>query len=366
MTRARAAVLRRFREPFTVEEVEFVDPGPRQLLVRTGASPFCVTDILSVEGNLGKNPPSILGHSSMGIVEEVGAGVTRFHVGQRVIVPGTPECGQCYYCGVGRPDQCSELFDLPHGYPIVAHGDDGADIEGCGLVSGYAELMIVSENQVWAHETDLSDEVLSMFGCGILTGVGAVITTAQVQQHESVVILGAGQLGLWATQAARLVGAAPLIVVEPIAQRRELAGALGADYVFDPANDDVVGEVKRLTGGRGADHVIETAGPAEAQASAFDLSRRAGTIVLTGVKKLGTRVDLSQTALAPQGRRVLGCQNGNVKMTRDIPRFAALLEEGRLTADPILTRTYGLAEINEAMANSGSHRDVCGVIIPTR
>ncbi|GAB3615579.1 zinc-dependent alcohol dehydrogenase family protein [Okibacterium endophyticum] len=366
MPRARAAVLRAYNTPFHVAEVEFVDPADNRMLIRTGASPFCVTDILSVGGKLGKNPPSILGHSSMGIVEAVGAGVTRFSVGQRVVVPGTPECGRCFYCGIGRPDQCSELFDLSDGYYKVAVGDDGIPIEGCGNVAGYAELMNVSQNQVWPLETDLSDEVLSMFGCGVTTGLGAVFNVAQVQQHESVVVVGAGQLGLWAVQGARLAGAAPLIVIEPIAGRRELAGRLGADHVIDPGSDDVVSEVKRLTGGRGADHVIETAGPAAAQESTIQLSRRAGTIVLTGVTELGTTVELNQIRIAPEGRRILGCQNGNVRMSRDIPRYARLIEEGKLDPSPIITRTYGLAEINEAMANSGSHSDVCGIIIPSR
>lgn len=364
--RGRAAVLEAYNSPFVVKDVEFMAPEDGRVLVRTGATPFCITDILSVEGNLGKVPPTILGHSTMGVVEEVGPGVTRFRTGQRVVVPGTPECGRCYYCEVGRPDQCSELFDLPQGYRKVATDDDGNQIEGAGNVAGYAELINVSQNQVWGLETDLPDETLSMFGCGITTGLGAVLTTAQVAPRESVVVVGAGQLGLWVVQGARLAGADPIIVVEPIAARRELAGALGATHVIDPTSEDAVGIVRGLTGGRGADHVIEAAGPADAQELALSLSRRAGTIVLTGVKKLGTTVTFNQIQAAPGGRRILGCQNGNVRMGRDIPRFARLLEDGTLTAEPIVTRTYALAEINEAMANAGAHVDICGIIIPSR
>lgn len=361
----RAAVLPAYNQPFEVWDVKYVPPTTGRLLIRTGASPFCITDILSVEGNLGKVPPTILGHSSMGVVEELGPGVTRFHVGQRVVVPGTPECGHCFYCNIGRPDQCSELFDQANGYMKVAHDADGRAIEGAGNVSGYSELMNVSQNQVWALDTDLPDEVLSMFGCGITTGLGAVMTTAQVQRGESVVVVGAGQVGLWAIQGARLAGANPLIVIEPLAHRHELAGRLGADIVLDPNSDDVIGKVRQLTGGRGADHVIETAGPAEAQTLAVDVSRRAGTIVLTGVKKLGTTVELNQIRIAPDGRRILGCQNGNVKMGRDIPRFARWIEDGTLVWEPIVTRRYGLKEINEAMANSRDHVDLCGVIVPS-
>ena len=362
----RAAVLREFNAPFVVQEVDFVPPTANRLLIRTGAAPFCITDILSVEGKLGKNPPSILGHSAMGIVEEVGPGVTRFSVGQRVVVPGTPECGNCYYCLAGRPDQCSELFDQPTGYLKVAAGSDGVPIEGAGNVAGYAELMNVSQNQIWSLETDLSVEVLSMFGCGITTGLGAVLNTAKVQQHDSVVVVGAGQLGLWAVQGARLAGANPIIVIEPLDSRHELAGRLGATHVLNPDKDDVISIVKALTGGRGADHVIEAAGPAVAQELSVSLSRRAGTIVLTGVKQLGTTVELNQIAIAPGGRQILGCQNGNVRMGRDIPRFARLIEEGKLDAESIISRRYALSEINEAMANSGNHQDLCGIIIPSQ
>jgi Zn-dependent alcohol dehydrogenase len=124
--------------------------------------------------------------------------------------------------------------------------------------------------------------------------------------------------------------------------------------------------VKSLTGGRGADVVIEAAGPAAAQELAVAVSRRAATVVLSGVTRLGTTISLNQIQAAPGGRQILGCQNGKVRMGRDIPRYARLIESGALTADPIITRTYALDEINEAMENSRSHADVCGIIIPSR
>jgi len=363
----RAAVLYEYDTPFVIrDDIQWFPPTAGRLIVRTGATPFCSTDILSQHGINGKQLPTILGHASVGIVEEIGEGVTEFSVGQRVIVPSTPECGRCYYCSIGRPDQCSELFDRPEGFPKVAMDGDGNTLEGAGNVAGYAELMNLSEHQVWRYESDLPDEVPAMYGCGLLTGFGAVFTTAQVGVGESVVIIGAGHLGLWATQAARIAGASSIVVVEPLAHRRELAGMVGATHVVDPAVEDPISVVKALTAGRGADHAIEAAGPVDAAALAVDVSRRAGTIVLTGYAGVGSRASLDQLAIGAQSRRVLGCQNGNVRMGRDIPRVTQLLERGDFLWEPIVTRRYALDQINEARANCESRADTCGIIFPQR
>ena len=173
-----------------------------------------------------------------------------------------------------------------------------------------------------------------------------------------------GHLGLWTVQAARLAGASTIIAVDPVASRRELAGALGATHVVDPDTEDAVSVVQGLTGGRGADHVLETAGPAAAQTLAMQLSRRAGTIVFTGVKQIGVTVEFGQPQITVDGRRILGSQNGMVRMRRDLPRYARLIESGALVAEPILTRRYRLTEMDEALRNSRDHVDLSGVILP--
>ncbi|MGO2110301.1 MAG: alcohol dehydrogenase catalytic domain-containing protein, partial [Pseudoclavibacter sp.] len=195
-----AAVLRETGVPFSIERVEVLDPTPGRLIVRTHASPFCVTDVHNWSGALAKIPPTILGHASIGEVVEVGANVSRARVGQRVVVPGTPECGTCYYCRIGEPWQCGELFDLGGVYPDIARGEDGALISCAGNVGGYAEFMNVSQNQAFPIESDLPSDVLSMLGCGITSGVGSVVNGAELQPGESVAIFGAGQLGLWMLQ----------------------------------------------------------------------------------------------------------------------------------------------------------------------
>ena len=359
----RAALLAELKQPFVVEDVDLLDPTPGRVIVRTGATPFCSTDCINQRGDLGKVPPTILGHASIGTVEEVGADVTHVRVGDRVLVPGTPECGHCFYCAEGRPDQCSELFDATT-YFHVAERADGAPITAAGNVGGYAERMNVTANQAFPLHTDLPNDVLSLLGCGITSGVGAVFNVAEVKPGRSVAVFGTGHLGLWMIQGAKVAGAGKIIAVEPIAWRREMAGRLGATDVVDPADGDPVEQVRALTEGRGADYALEAAGPTLAQEQVFRAARRAGTVVLTGVERLGATVTYSQTELALQGRRLLSCQNGNVRMRRDLPLLVGMLEDGRLDAGPIITARYGLDQINDALAASAEKRDLTGVIVP--
>jgi Zn-dependent alcohol dehydrogenase len=359
----RAALLAELKQPFVVEDVELLDPTPGRVIVRTGATPFCSTDCINQRGDLGKVPPTILGHASIGVVEEVGADVTHVRVGDRVLVPGTPECGHCFYCAEGRPDQCSELFDATT-YFHVAERADGAPITAAGNVGGYAERMNVTASQAFPLHTDLPDDVLSLLGCGITSGVGAVFNVAEVKPGRSVAIFGTGHLGLWMVQGARAAGAGKIIAVEPIAWRREMARRLGATDLVDPADADPVEQVRALTEGRGADYALEAAGPTVAQEQVFRAARRAGTVVLTGVERLGATVTYSQTELALQGRRLLSCQNGNVRMGRDLPLLVGMLEDGRLDAGPIITARYDLDQINDALSASAEKRDLTGVIVP--
>ena len=168
----RAALLAAVSEPFVVEDIEYLDPAPGRVLIRTGASPFCSTDCVNWRGELFKIPPTILGHASMGEVLELGAGVDHIKVGDRVIVPGTSECGVCFYCSIGRPDQCSETFDRGGIWPHVANRKTGEPVSAAGNVGGYAEVMNVTASQVFPVQTDLPDDWLSLLGCGITTGRG--------------------------------------------------------------------------------------------------------------------------------------------------------------------------------------------------
>jgi Zn-dependent alcohol dehydrogenase len=360
----RAALLVEFNGPFAVEDVAYHDPAPGRVLLRTGASPFCSTDVVNWRGQLGKIPLTILGHASMGEVLEVGAAVEHVKVGDRAIVPGTSECGVCFYCSAGQPWQCSETFDRAGIWPHVADRSNGQPVSAAGNVGGYAEVMNVTANQVFPVETDLSDEWLSLLGCGITTGLGSVFNVAQVQSGSSVAVVGLGHLGQWMVQAAKVASARTIIAVDPIAGRRDLAGTLGATDVVDPSADDPVEAVKKLTGGRGADYVLEAATIPEAQAQAVAMSRRGGTVVVTSIATADSTVTLPQVIVAAQSRRILSAQNGNCRMRHDLPRFIRMMEDGWVTPEPIITRRYRLDEIDDALHASAEKRDLSGVIVP--
>ncbi len=361
----RAALLAAVREPFVVEDIEYLDPAPGRVLVRTGASPFCSTDCVNWRGELFKIPPTILGHASMGEVLELGAGVEHIKVGDRVIVPGTSECGVCFYCSIGRPDQCSETFDRGGIWPHVANRRTGEPVSAAGNVGGYAEVMNVTASQVFPVQTDLPDEWLSLLGCGITTGVGCVHNVGRVQAGSSIAIFGLGHLGQWMVQAARIANARQIIAVDPIAERRELAGRFGATDTVDPEAGDPVEQVKALTHGRGADYAMEAATLASAFPQTIRAARRAGTVVLTSVERGGAEVTVPQLALSVEGRAILGAQNGNVRMRRDLPRFIRMMENGWLDPKPIITSRYPLDRIDDALHASAEKRDLSGVIVPS-
>jgi S-(hydroxymethyl)glutathione dehydrogenase/alcohol dehydrogenase len=321
---------------------------------------FCATDWMNQSGRLGKELPAILGHSGMGVVEELGSQVDELEIGQRVVVPGTPECGQCYWCVRGRPDQCADLF-LPQ--PEVARRENGELVTTSGAGGTYAEQMRVTRNWVFPVDTELSDEVLSLLGCGITTGLGAVFNIAEVEPGSSVAVVGCGHLGLWMVQAARVAGAAQIVAVDPIGERRELALRLGATHAVDPGDGDPVEQVRELTEGRGADYALESAIDPEGQVQAFLMTRNAGVFVPTSISRLDAVVTLQQWEFAIRGRDIRSCQNGRCRMRRDIPRFVRMLEDGLIDAEPIITSRYRLDEINETLAASEARRDLSGVLV---
>jgi Zn-dependent alcohol dehydrogenase len=355
----RAAVLTEFDSPFTLGPVQFRAPEGDQVLLRTSAAPFCSTDWMGWKGMRRKSPPVILGHTAIGRVEAVGSTVTDLAIGDRVIVSGTPQCGTCFYCTVGRPDQCSVLMDGSD--PVVATLPDGSGVRAAGRVGAYAERMLVDRIQVHRLPESIADTTASLVGCGISTALGAVFTIGEVKPGQSVAVLGLGHLGLWAVQGARLAGAGRIIAIDGHPGRRTIAADLGATDVIDASRVDAVDAVRALTGGRGADVVIEAAGPELATRQAVLMARRAGTVVLTGVAHSSAEVVLPQLQLTVHGKRIVGCQNGQITPDVDIPRWLGMLVNGDLDTSPFITREYGLDEISDVLSRSMLLEDVTGV-----
>jgi S-(hydroxymethyl)glutathione dehydrogenase / alcohol dehydrogenase len=357
----RAAVFVEQDAPFVVEEVQLHPCADDEVVVRTGGAAFCITDCHMQHGHLPVVPPAILGHSAVGVVEQAGAHVERVRVGERVIVPATPECGRCYFCLRHRSDQCVRLVGAPPRF--VGTRADGTEVRAGGTAT-YAEQIKVPEVFAFGVDSDLPDEQLALMGCGVVSGLGAVMRVAEVQPGSSVVVVGCGHLGLWMIQGARVAGAAQVIAVEPLAERRALAAELGATDLVDPADGDAIEQVQALTGGRGADYALEAAGRIDAMEQAFHMARNAGTVVYTGVETMASTITFPAVMLALRGRTVRSCQSGNTWMSRDIPLFAQMIEQGRVDPLPVISRTYTLDDINDAALASEQRRDLTGVVLP--
>jgi S-(hydroxymethyl)glutathione dehydrogenase / alcohol dehydrogenase len=360
----RAAILEAIGRPLVVEDVALRDPGPHEVVVRIAAVDVCITDALSARGDVAAAPPTILGHAAAGVVEEVGERVARVRAGERVVVAGTPECGECFFCVRDRPDQCDEMLGGIVPPRVVAARADGAAIHADGGVGAFAERMVVREAGVVAVDSDLDDEQLSLLGCGVTAGVGAALNLAEVQAGNSVAVVGSGALGLWMIQGARVAGAATIIAVEPRPERRELALAVGATDVVDPEAGDPVEQVRALTGGRGADCVLEAAGPPSAMATALAMTRPAGTMVPAGWETLASTVTLPAVDFAIAGKRIQSCQFGGAHIRRDIPRFAAMMASGLLDAKPLISRRFGLDQANDALAAAIDREVITGILLP--
>lgn len=359
----KAAVVTGFEAPMQLENLTLRAPAPHEVTVRIEAAAMCITDAEQARGRLGTTPPPfIVGHSAVATVQELGPGVTRMKAGDRVIIPATSECGTCYFCSRGRSDQCEQ-----HLVPArdTARRRDGTAVSAAfGTAAVFATHANLREISAFPVETNLPAEHLAMFGCGIGTGLGAVFNVAQVQPGSSVVVTGAGHLGLWMVQGARIAGAGRIICVDPDSLRRRTAVQMGATHAVDPDEADPVEQVLALTAGRGADYSLEAAGPPEAVLQAFHMARNAGTVVVSGVRNQDDEVRLPALKMAVRGRSIHSVQNGNLRMTRDLERFVRLMEAGHLDPSSMVTNIYSLEDINDAAQAALERKNLTGIIVP--
>lgn len=336
--------------PLAVQEVNLDPPGAGELLVRIEAAGVCHSDLSVVDGNRPRPVPMVLGHEAAGVVEEVGAGVDDVAPGDHVVLTFVPACGLCSACAGGRPALCpraavanAEGRMLGGGRRL--HGTSG-DLHHHLGVSGFAERAVVARGSAVALPPGVPFDVAALFGCAVLTGVGAILNTAAVHPGESVVVFGLGGVGLAAVLGARLAGAYPVVAVDPVATKRELARELGADDAVAPADAEQA-VFDRLD--RGADHTIEAVGQTEVLTTAYRLTRPGGTTVAVGLAHPDARMTISPVSLVGEARRLVGSYLGEAVPQRDIPRLVALWRAGRLPVERLHTGTLPLSDVNEAM-----------------
>jgi S-(hydroxymethyl)glutathione dehydrogenase/alcohol dehydrogenase len=346
----KAAVMRATGALLEIEDVRIDDPGPGEVLVKTAASGICHSDLHVIEGSLPVPPPCILGHEPAGVVEAVGAGVTDVAPGDHVIGCLTAWCGVCRFCTEGRPYLCPAQFSgRPEGAASRLSGAAGDPIFQFANLSSFAEKMLCPERSLVKIRDDMPLDRASLIGCGVTTGLGAVLRTARVPAGASVVVIGCGGVGLAAIQGARLVGAGRIIAVDAQPWKFDLARKFGATDCVDPKDGDAVAAVHELTGG-GADFAFECIGLVATVQQAVAMTGRGGTTVLVGVVPITELVPISAADLTRQEKRITGSYMGSNRFRFDMPKYVDFYLDGRLHLDEMISSRIRLDEVNDAFA----------------
>ena len=355
----RAAVCREFGAPLTIEEVELDAPGPGEVRVRIKACAICHSDIIYMDGGWGGELPAVFGHEAAGIVEEVGAGIGNVEVGDHVLVTLIRSCGRCHHCSHGHLVQCETPLPLDHQSPIRTAG--GLRLKQGLRTGAFAEAVVVDQSQLARIPRSVPLDSASLLSCGVITGLGAAVNTAGIRPGQSAVVIGTGGVGLNSVQGARLAGADPVIAIDLAPEKREAAIRFGASHALHP--DDAIGEVKALTGGRGADHVLVTVGIASVMDEAPALLGRGGTLTIVGMPPDGHLSRYDPQELAGNQQRILGSKMGSTRLSVDVPWLISLYQQKRLLLDELITDRFPLDRINEAVASARESSVLRNVIL---
>ena len=349
----RAALCEEYNQPLRVEEVDVQPPGSGEVLVKIAASGVCASDLHAVEGHSGiVRLPLIPGHEGAGTLEEIGADVTGLEVGDHVVIALYGPCGTCGSCRSGDIARCAgetrrnNMFGLmPDGSTRLRRGDQTVHpMVGSGSLAEYA---VVRQAQVVKIDPDIPLDCACLAGCGVTTGIGAVLNTARVEPGSSVVVIGCGGVGLNVVQGARIAGAASILAVDTRPQKLELAARLGSTDGLLAAKDTNLSKAIRAKIRGGADYAFEVVGHPDLVRQAFASTRPAGTTVMVGAPPLKADIAVDGQMLF-QDRRLLGCTGGLNVPQRDISRIMALYKQGVLKLDELISQRLPLSEVNQA------------------
>ncbi|WP_213455595.1 Zn-dependent alcohol dehydrogenase [Rhizomonospora bruguierae] len=328
-------------------DVEPVGPGPSDVVVAIGASGVCHSDLSVVTGARPFPAPALLGHEAAGTVVEVGADVRLVRVGDRVVTGFIPSCGRCFWCLRGESNLCQLAADVAT-VPRATLPDGRTATAFLGLGT-FAERITVHEASLVPVRSDLPDDQLALLGCGVTTGICAVLRTARVEPGDTVAVLGCGGVGQAVVQGAKLAGAARIVAVDPVGWKRDIALSLGATDAVDPTTTDVREAVLAGTGGRGVDHAFEATGLPAVTRQALTVARRGGAVIMLGMPAFDAVLEIPALPLFAEGKRVVAGKYGDAQVRRDVQRLIELAEAGRIDLASMVTRRVGLADVNEAL-----------------
>jgi S-(hydroxymethyl)glutathione dehydrogenase / alcohol dehydrogenase len=360
-----AAILWEQGQPLSVEAAELDGPGPGEVLVELKAAGVCHSDLHPVRGDWPARTPLVLGHEGAGVVRDVGAGVSTLKRGDHVVLCWAPACGVCAPCLEGRAVLCDRVEKvtfrnkLPSGGArIHARGQDVAPFLGTAC---FSDLVVMPEAGAIAVAPEVPFDALATIGCAVITGVGAVTNAGQVPKGAKVAVIGAGGVGLNVVQGAVIAGCERIVAVDLRPKPLEIAKQFGATDTIDAAGD-VAPAIRALTAGRGADFVFDTVGSPATLALAFAATRKGGAVVLTGLSRMDAQGSIAMFPFVMQEKRLLGSVYGSGQPARDIPRLVSLYQEGRLKLGELVSRTYPLDKVNDALTALAASDGARGVI----
>ncbi|GAB2825550.1 S-(hydroxymethyl)mycothiol dehydrogenase [Streptomyces daliensis] len=331
-------------EPVRVETIVIPDPGPGEAVVRVQACGVCHTDLHYKQGGINDDFPFLLGHEAAGVVESVGENVDEVAPGDFVILNWRAVCGQCRACLRGRPQYCFDTHNAEQKMTLT----DGTELSPALGIGAFAEKTLVAAGQCTKVDAQAPATVAGLLGCGVMAGIGAAINTGQVGRGDSVAVIGCGGVGDAAVAGARLAGAAKIIAIDVDDRKLETAKSMGATHTFNSRDDDPVEAVRALTGGFGADVVIEAVGRPETYKQAFYARDLAGTVVLVGVPTPDMKLELPLLDVFGRGGALKSSWYGDCLPSRDFPMLIDLYLQGRLDLAAFVTETVELDQVEHA------------------
>ncbi|MBL8265682.1 zinc-dependent alcohol dehydrogenase family protein [Steroidobacter sp.] len=351
--------------PLQIVEVELDPPGPGEVLVRMRAAGLCHSDLSVINGDRPRPMPMAIGHEGAGEVVEVGAGVTNLKVGDHVVAAFVPCCGSCEPCTSGRPALCEPGFKANSAGTLLRGTrriHRGAEVVNHHLgVSAFADYAIVARESLVKVDSTLPFAEAAVFGCAVMTGVGAVTNTVQVRPEDSVAVVGLGGVGLAALLGARMAGANLIVACDLSDEKLQLARSMGATHTVKASDPTAVEEIRDATRG-GVHYAFEMAGSVKAMELAYKITRRGGTTVTAGLSNPQHLFSIPHVGIVAEERTIKGSYLGSCDPARDIPRYIDMYRAGKLPVDRLLSETIALEEINAAFDRLADGKTVRQVV----
>lgn len=362
----KAAVLHNYGEALRIEEVHLEEPHKGEVRVKMKAAGICHSDLHVIDAHLPLPVPIILGHEGSGVVDAVGEDVRDVKVGDHVALNWVPSCGECHYCKIGRPDMCSEASKIS----LMGTMLDGTTrfsfndkpVHQFPLTGTFSEYTVVPESAAIPVREDVPFELAALVGCCVITGVGAVTNTAQVEAGSTVAVIGAGGVGFNAIQGAALSGAKQIIAVDLLPEKLEMTKTFGATHTVNADEEDPVSAVLDLTEGLGVDYAFEVIGRPETMAQAYNMTTKTGTAVVVGIAAPNENVTINAFSLPSQAKTLKGSWLGQGNPAVDYPKLLDLNAAGKLKLEPLVSEFFSLDQVNEGFDQLKSGQNIRGVI----